>query len=159
MNIFVTSSDPKACAYVLDDLRVNKMVLETAQLLSGAVRYFNADASNLYKPTHMGHPCAVWTRIARDNFLWLIEHGRYLNDVFKLVSGRDHACLNIINLSATYSSDIVEGSMTRFKNCTNYKHITDVHEAYRLQMIDKWNEDLRPPTWRNRNVPDWYVAT
>ncbi|AXN53721.1 hypothetical protein SPS_10 [Sphingomonas phage Scott] len=38
MNIFMTSPDPKACALVMDDRRLIKMVLETAQLLSTAFR-------------------------------------------------------------------------------------------------------------------------
>ena len=34
MNIFATSSNPKACAEYLDNKRVNKMILESAQMLS-----------------------------------------------------------------------------------------------------------------------------
>lgn len=34
MNIFATSTDPKKCAEALDDLRLNKMITETSQMLS-----------------------------------------------------------------------------------------------------------------------------
>ena len=51
MNIFVTSPLPSVSAGVLDDRRLVNMVLETAQLLSGAVRCQLPDV-----------PSARWTR-------------------------------------------------------------------------------------------------
>jgi len=58
MNIFVTSNCPKLSAQALDNKRVVKMVLETAQLLSTAI-FINSTITydNLYKPTHVKHPC------------------------------------------------------------------------------------------------------
>ena len=38
MNIFATSPSPDTSALWLDDVRKNKMILETAQLLSASVR-------------------------------------------------------------------------------------------------------------------------
>ena len=62
MNIFVTSNCPKLSAQALDNKRVVKMVLETAQLLSTAI-FINSTITydNLYKPTHVKHPCTIWT--------------------------------------------------------------------------------------------------
>lgn len=42
MNIFATDISPVACAKALNDKRVVKMVLETAQMLSTAVHMHNA---------------------------------------------------------------------------------------------------------------------
>lgn len=42
MNIFATDVSPVACAKALDDKRVVKMVLETAQMLSTAMHMHNA---------------------------------------------------------------------------------------------------------------------
>ena len=60
MNIFITSFDSKEAASHLDDLRLNKMILETAQLLSSAYRHLFGDNELLYKDTHFNHPCAIW---------------------------------------------------------------------------------------------------
>lgn len=75
MNIFVTSTCPKICAQVLDNKRVVKMVLETAQLLSTAI-FINSDITydNLYKPTHVKHPCTIWTTANIENWDWLFRH-------------------------------------------------------------------------------------
>lgn len=45
MNIFVTSNYPKISAQALDNKRVVKMVLETAQLLSTAIFINNSSIS------------------------------------------------------------------------------------------------------------------
>lgn len=44
MNIFVVDEDPAICAEYLDDKRVVKMVLETAQMLSTAL----GDAGDIF---------------------------------------------------------------------------------------------------------------
>ena len=64
MNIFVPYPDSMKCAEALDDLRLNKMILETAQLLSTAAR-FHGYVGNVYGSTHINHPCSVWARQTR----------------------------------------------------------------------------------------------
>jgi hypothetical protein len=61
MNIFVTSTCPKISAQALDNKRVVKMVLETAQLLSTPIFINNSDIKydNIYKPTHVKHLCTI----------------------------------------------------------------------------------------------------
>lgn len=53
MNIFVTDPNPKIAASHLDDLRLGKMCVETAQMLSVWAKPFDG----IYKPTHINHPC------------------------------------------------------------------------------------------------------
>lgn len=53
MNIFVTSSCPFECARTLDDVRVNKMVLETAQLLATAHHQLGSGTYEMYRATMM----------------------------------------------------------------------------------------------------------
>ena len=40
MNIFVIDPDTAKCAQALDDLRLNKMIIETAQLLTEYLIHF-----------------------------------------------------------------------------------------------------------------------
>lgn len=74
MNIFLTSFNPKEAASHLDDLRLNKMILETAQLLSSAYRHLFGDDELLYKDTHLNHPCSIWARKNIDSYSWLVEY-------------------------------------------------------------------------------------
>ena len=57
------------------------MILETAQLLSGALRNLGCSHDFLYEDAHpSGHPCKTWTMATRDNFNWLVELGMELHD-------------------------------------------------------------------------------
>lgn len=75
MNIFLVSSDVHECAKALDDLRLNKMILETAQMLCTAYRHHfptlaEVNQDLLYKQTHVNHPCNVWMRVDIKNYVW-----------------------------------------------------------------------------------------
>ena len=96
MNIFFTSTDSRACAEALDDKRLNKMILETAQLLSSAALYrlgllnekgklqkpdsFSSDLltqdeiDTLYLPTHFNHPSCKFARASQTSYNWLFDH-------------------------------------------------------------------------------------
>jgi len=60
VNIFITDISPLISAQSLDDKRVVKMVLESAQLLSSAI-FINTGFiySDIYRPTHLHHPCTL----------------------------------------------------------------------------------------------------
>ena len=64
MNIFVTSNCPILSAQALDNKRVVKMVLETAQVLSTAI-FINSGITydGIYKPTHLKHSCTIWAAV------------------------------------------------------------------------------------------------
>jgi len=82
MNIFALSNDPREAARFQHDRHVIKMILESAQMLSTACHLdpgFMAVlpeqyAPNLYKPTHANHPCNIWVRESKANFVWLTLH-------------------------------------------------------------------------------------
>jgi len=63
MNLFVPSPEIRPSVEALDDKRVVKMVLETAQLLSTAIRILDPETTlPIYKMTHKNHPVSVWVR-------------------------------------------------------------------------------------------------
>lgn len=70
MNIFILDNDPKKAARYHSDKHVVKMILETAQLLSTAHYELDGPHEKLYKPTHKNHPCAIWTRETKANYVW-----------------------------------------------------------------------------------------
>ena len=164
MNIFATSTSPKESAQFLDDKRVVKMTLESAQMLSTAIHL--SDSPNnikekLYKATHKNHPCSIWCRENRSNYIWLYNHFIELGNEYAKRYGKIHK--SIINLSdILYDSAkyINEGSLTNFANCANnssiedcdYRSISNVNEAYRLYLHKRWKYDKIKPKWSgNKN--------
>lgn len=71
MNIFFLHWIPAICASFHVNTHVNKMVTETAQLLSSAM----PESQRPYKLTHYNHPCAVWARESKSNWRWLHSLG------------------------------------------------------------------------------------
>lgn len=144
MNIFVTSPSPIESAKFLDDKRVVKMVLETAQMLSTAIT--ECGGTGFYKTTHRNHPCSVWARTSSTNYDWLRRHFKALCKEYALRYGKTHKC-------ESYMQDIQEGlryipfgELTDFPNCTTYKK-EEIHTAYQRYLNDKWDTDKRRPTW------------
>ncbi len=96
MNIFYLDKDPEKSAEIMSNKHVIKMILESAQLLcithrvldgkqgyqlskSGRLRkyWFHLDRikeNNLYKATHINHPCSKWVRESSENYKWMYEH-------------------------------------------------------------------------------------
>lgn len=74
MNIFVLDDYPSLAARYHCDKHVVKQIVESAQILSTA-HYCAGSYSprNMYKPTHINHPCAVWARKRAANYRWLLE--------------------------------------------------------------------------------------
>lgn len=80
MNLFVLSLCPQLAARLHCDKHVVKMILETAQLLYTAHHVTGTKElpEGAYKKTHANHPCAVWVRESRANYLWAAELGVWL---------------------------------------------------------------------------------
>lgn len=154
MNIFVLDSDPTLAAQYQHNKHVVKMILESAQLLCGPLN----DAP--YKRTHFNHPCAIWTRQTRANYLWLIEHGLALADEYTYRYGKIHASKWVINHCASRVNEIPGGSMTPHAQAMTphaqampdeYRRF-DTVEAYRAYYI---GTKLVGAVWTNRERPKW----
>lgn len=140
MNIFVTNPSPVVSAQYLDSKRLIKMVLESAQLLSSSMHLLNIPGAP-YKLTHKGHPCTVWTRTSRANFLWLIEHFRALCEEYTLRYGKTHKCFQYYNTFLDASYSVPDGPLTPFVNVTIYPEVENVFEAYKKHLHNKWEND------------------
>ena len=82
MNIFFLDVDPRLAAQAHVDKHVNKMIIETAQLLCTA-HHLCLDTEphpDLYKVTHQNHPSTRWVRECGANYWWtyllLLELGQ-----------------------------------------------------------------------------------
>ena len=151
MNIFVLDRCPIKAAQYQCDRHVIKMVLETAQLLCTAF-----DQAP-YKKTHYNHPCAIWTRQARDNYTWLLHHGYALGDEYKQRYGKTHKSVDVLDWCSANMGTIVfpEISMTPFAQAMpdQYRN-EDPVVAYRNYYI---HEKFKIAKWKHNNAPAWYT--
>jgi hypothetical protein len=163
VNIFATSADPSDCALALDDKRVNKMALEVAQMLSTSLNRRGWYSKLLYRSFNPNHPACKWVNVNRSNFLWTVEHGLALCEVYSSVYKKDHASKPIIKAAASMADKIPVGSGERtvFANCAankefglDFKHLP-VLTAYRAYLNERWKRDSLPCTWKNRGAPAW----
>lgn len=155
MNIFFTSASPRECAQALDSLRLNKMILETAQLLSTAHSVLGSHTSEMYKPTHINHPCAKWVRQSDANYNWTFNHFAELLKEYTFRSGKNHATGRLLD-ALVNCPNCPENEWTAPANCSLFKD-KPVFQAYRETMMVKWNKDVRKPTWgkREESLPQW----
>tara|TARA_R110002050_G_scaffold67139_1_gene145463 strand:- start:4240 stop:4731 length:492 start_codon:yes stop_codon:yes gene_type:complete len=161
MNIFAFDRCPMQSASWLDDIRKNKMILESAQMLSTAVRMLDPDTNlSVYKLAYINHPCSKWARASRDNFKWLLSHMSWL---YNQKSG-SHASARLIPELQQYAENgyFSRDELTPFANCArnlergvDYSNVDDVHQAYRLYMNDRWRERNITLTWRWGKEPEW----
>lgn len=82
MQIFVLSPNPYLAANDHNNKHVVKMMVETAQLLSTAHHVLDGAKAidGIYKSTHVNHPCAVWVRQSKENYIWTYYLGKGLFD-------------------------------------------------------------------------------
>jgi len=145
MNIFATNKGAWKSAQALDNKRVIKMCLESAQLLSTAMHVMGAPGAP-YQATHINHPCSVWTRASAANYLWLINHFTALCKEYTYRYGKVHKCeqyLDVFYSGYNYMPDSLD--ITPFANCTKFKEEKNTFKAYKLALTDKWKNDKIKP--------------
>lgn len=158
MNIFVLDQNPEKAAEYHCDTHANKMVLETAQLLSGVHRVLdggNVDVA--YKLSHKNHPCSIWARSSEGNYRWLWRLGIALAAEYTLRYGKVHKSEAIIrSLENPPTSILGNKELTPFAQAiAEDLKSEDAVNSYRMcYMRDKaeiafWN--------KARSAPDWYT--
>lgn len=161
MNIFVTDSCPQLSAKALDDKRVIKMILETAQMLSTVIRFFDENYANtkgLYRKTHSGHPCVKWASRSKANYLWLLDHMDALLKEYTVRFGKQHKSGDLFQALSDFAPRLRDEGLTPFANCTDFKHIINVHDAYKHALMSKWEKDRYQPRWTKAKRPEWALG-
>jgi hypothetical protein len=158
MNIFVLNDDPYMAAADHCDKHVVKMILESCQLLSTALTFYRCTASGLYKPTHLNHPCSIWVRESRDNYLWLCDlTAALLNEYdirYGLRKGISHKSVPVLNVCAKHYRKIPYGVQTKHPKCMPDEYIsTSVVKSYRNYYI---GDKSRFAEWRYTKTPSWF---
>jgi hypothetical protein len=130
------------------------MCLETAQLLSSALRLRGHSGDGLYKITHKNHPSNIWTRATQGNYKWLLEHFKALCDEYTRRFEKIHASSKLLPVFEANVHLIPEGEQMPFSNNArnltkgvDFTHETDTIIAYQLYLAQRWEGDKREPKW------------
>ena len=162
MNIFAVSKHPRKCARALDDKRLNKMILETAQILCTVINLREDRQITPYRNSHVNHPITKWA-MERDHQIWLYHLGIAYGEEIQFRHGRKHAShlvlegltLNTPWLLKPFKTDIEFFNGARnMKLGLDFTHLP-VQQAYREYLNARWPGDVRDPFWTNRSRPAW----
>lgn len=154
MNIFILDSDPEKAARDQCDKHVVKMILESAQLMATAMTYHGVLQAP-YKPTHVNHPCSIWARATRTNYLWLLSHHEAMLDEYTLRYGKEHKTSLHFNAWEAGALFIPEGPLTDFAQAmpVELKIPDDPVQAYR----NFYHRDKSYfASWSNGRIPAWW---
>lgn len=163
MNIFAISRHPRKCARALDDKRLNKMILETAQILCTVINEQSGSQVTPYRSCHVHHPITKWAYDIHHQ-RWLYALGIAYGEEIQYRFGRKHAC-HLVLEGLTFrwpyltmfkpKRDIEFHNGARHRGLDlDYTHLP-VHRAYREYLKIRWPMDKRKPRWTRREEPSW----
>lgn len=154
MNIFVLDYNQKLAAEYHCDKHVVKMILETAQLLSSVHHYYETGLPGIYKKTHINHPCAVWTRKNRENYLWTLNLGRWLLYEYEKRYKRVHKTSEVMDRLIRMPKTLPYGPLSPFVQAMpEIYQRKDAVEAYRTYYMAEKSPIC---TWKTQ-VPWWFT--
>jgi hypothetical protein len=157
MNIFVLDKNTSICAQYHSDKHVIKMLLEGTQILSTVIYQKNKQqhsALELYRPTHINHPCVKWASESLGNFLWLVSLGDHLTYEYTFRYGKIHKCQKILDKIYSVPFSIFDKQeKTSFALCMPDKYKTgDPVESYRNYYKNEKKHLLK---YTKREIPYW----
>lgn len=160
MNIFVPYDDLEKNVEFLDDKRVIVQCKELGQLLATAVRHHCPEIDfDIPQMAHINHPITKWVYYSRQNYTKTFKRFISALDEYKYRAEKEHAYTRIIPYLVEGTKYIPEKEEWPFLNAAenktlgiSFKHVENVHEAYRLYLQKRWQGDKRPPTWTKRTA-------
>lgn len=159
MNRFILHEDPQLAAIAHNDKHVVKMILEEAQMLSTAHHLSlwgipRDIASQLYKPTHSFHPCSVWVRESRENYLWALSLFEALCKEYTHRYDKIHKSSSLLPLLSTPPDNMPCIGLTPFPQAMpdHCKRASSV-DAYRAYYMAEKADIAK---WTHREQPSWW---
>lgn len=152
MNIFVLDKDITFCAQYHCDKHVVKQILETTQLLCTAHHIWGTEDVP-YRKTHYNHPCAIWTRESKENYLWTLEFGISLCGEYTYRYGKVHKCVSVLDWCLNHPPLAEKLEFTPFALAMpdEYK-CDDPVQSYRNYYNGAKRHLFK---WTKREVPEW----
>jgi hypothetical protein len=176
MNIFILDEDPVIAAQMQCDKHIVKMPTELAQMLSSAHRVLDGFMNiktigrktkywthpvyddELYKVSHVNHPCSVWVREASENYKWAYQHFISLCSEYTFRYNKIHACETKLKTILSSMPDNIEYGKTDFAlgMKTNPECIVLNNPVLSYRNFYKTKSDKFKMTWTNRDSPYWW---
>ena len=162
MNIFFLHRDPQWAANALCDKHVPKMLLESAQMLSTAVRRYEEDtdttplAKPIYKSAYPNHPMTKWVGETKGNFTWALENAVFISQEYCKRFKKLHKSSKVINNIYDFElmAHLPEKPFTEPPQCMpdEYKdkdYVTAYRKYYQgeKKYFAKWERGVSAPEW------------
>lgn len=163
MNIFILDIDPFKAASMQCDKHVVKMILESAQMLCTAHRELDGTEEllgvRLYKSTHKNHPCSVWVRESKTNYMWLHSHFIALCDEYTKRYSKVHLTDTKFrrSLSIAPKNIPVINGLSPFRMAMPDEYKSDnIVESYRNYYQSKTKAFNMK--WTKSSIPEWLTV-
>lgn len=158
MNIFVLDKDPKIAAMLHIDKHVRKQIVESAQMLSTAVRANNPGEHPIYKTAYPKHPCTLACTNSRYIYGWTLSLMEALSEEFEYRFGKSHKSAELIpylkDMVSTIPSvarEFAQAMPDEYKDKCPVKAYRAYYRAHKMR--DKNNKPM--DFWTNRERPEW----
>lgn len=160
MNIFILDECPRKSAQMMNDKHVVKMILESAQMLCTAHRVLDGvEDDELYKTTHINHPCNAWIRESSANYMWLYAHFKALSEEYTYRYDKVHKTWQKLGIKLAYIPiNCPRGigltpfpiAMKQYSDCIVDDAVSSYRNYYKVAKRDfsKWTK-RNPPYWWN----------
>ena len=144
------------------DKHIPKMLLESAQMLSTAVRKYEEETNStplaepIYKSAYPNHPMTKWVGLNHGNFKWTLENAVFIGEEYYKRFNKYHKSRRIITLifQNNYMDCIPEGDFTDPPQCMpdQYKdnnYVTAYRNYYKgeKEYFAKWEKGRKQPEW------------
>ena len=161
MNIFYLDTNVVKCAQAHCDRHVNKMILESAQLIASAIHITSPesakDISNLYKVTHKNHPDSVWVRSSINHYLYVLDLMEALNEEAQYRYEHSRVHESLAKVWSWPTPKLPNNSWSDPPRCVHddFKNILDTVSAYRAYYLRDKRSIVQ---YTKRSPPDWWVS-
>ena len=168
MNVFFVDESPIRAAQSLVDQHVNKMVTETAQILSNCYTLEQLEkapptqSGNPRKHSYPHHPCCKWVQESYDNFEWVVTHGLGV-DMERLYRGFNPSySVEFIKWCSENRPSFPMEEMTPPAQAfgVEWEHLRQENtvEAYRSYYnVAKREQPTLKKVWTRRGAPNWWL--
>jgi hypothetical protein len=162
MNIFILDEDPKTSSQYLCDQHVNKMILETVQILCDVALDLGQNPDTvLYKHTKGNQLPQKWILESKCNWFWVKYYLFHLHERYRGQSFKNHKSYITFQNSNLWGPEIKP--ITPFPltwndvmfNCWNPKEPVESHRRYYFNKYNKWLSQGKQMTWNSGTKPEW----
>lgn len=163
MNIFVLDEHPAKAVTMLCDCHLQKMCVETAQILSGVLlRRGEKLLPGMPRPQNLNHPVIVAAEKASSATKWVTDYNEFLHIEYLYRFGKGHACAD---LAVRYSELFAFGDRPSKRKwahllatCCGNLDVSgmDIVSAYRKYYTEvKKPQLVEKGLWHFTNREDW----